>query len=358
MRFGVRGGGMKSFKIKNRSLGPGFPVYLIAEFSGNHHQNFEEAAKMLHAAKACGADAVKLQAYTPDKITLRSDKEFFKIQGETNWDGQMLYDLYSQACTPWEWFPKLKEIAQSLNIDLFATAFDPSAVDFLEELGVPVHKVASFEIVDIQLISKMAGTGKPLIISTGMATLNEIEEAVKTARNAGAREIALLKCTSAYPAEPEEMHLRTIPHLMEIFDVPIGLSDHTMGIAASVSAVSLGACIIEKHFTLSRKSPGPDSSFSLEPDEFKALVEAIRTTEKALGEIHYGASSLEVKNRIFRRSLFVVEDIKAGEKFTSENIRSIRPGMGLHTRHLNEIVGRTAASDLERGMPLSWDMVI
>ena len=258
---------------------------------------------------------------------------------------------------PWEWQPKLKKIADEIGIELFSTAFDPTAVDFLEEMGVPVHKVASFEIVDIPLIERMARTGKPLIISTGMATLGEIEEAVQAAQRAGATQIALLKCTSAYPAPPEEMNLRTIPHLAEAFGVPVGLSDHTLGIAVPVAAVALGACIVEKHFTLSRDVPGPDSAFSLEPHEFKAMVEAIRTAEKTLGEVRYEVGEQEAKSRVFRRSLFVVKDMKAGEVFTEENVRSIRPGYGLPPKFLKEVLGRRAARDIKRGTPLEWGLI-
>jgi len=258
---------------------------------------------------------------------------------------------------PWEWQPKLKTIAEEIGIDLFSTAYDSSAVDFLEEMGVPVHKVASFENVDIPLIEKMARTGRPLIISTGMATLGEIEEAVQAARNAGATQIALLKCTSAYPAPPEEMNLRTIPHLAKAFNLPVGLSDHTLGIAVPVAAVVLGVCIVEKHFTLSRDIPSLDSAFSLEPHEFKAMVEAIRIAEKAVGQVHYGVTEREAKSRVFRRSLFVVKGVKAGESFTPENVRSIRPAHGLHSRHLPEVLGRCATRHIERGTPLTWDMV-
>jgi N-acetylneuraminate synthase len=325
--------------------------------SANHNQDFDQAVRILHAAKEAGADAVKLQTYTPDTLTIPSDKEYFRIGGGTLWDGRTLYDLYSEAYMPWEWQPKLKEIADDIGIDLFSTAFDPTAVDFLEQMGVPVHKVASFEIVDIPLIEKMARTGKPLIISTGMATLGEIEEAVQAARRAGATQIALLKCTSAYPAPPEEMNLRTIPHLAEAFGVPVGLSDHTLGIAVPVAAVALGACIIEKHFTLSRDIPGPDSAFSLEPQEFKAMIEAIRVVEKALGTVHYGVSEHEAKSRAFRRSLFVVEDMKAGEVFTEESVRSIRPGHGLPTKLLKDVLGRHAACDITKGTPLRWEMI-
>jgi len=338
-------------------LGRGHPAYVIAEVSANHHQDFDQAVRIIRAAKEAGADAIKLQTYTADTITMQSDQEYFRVGGGTLWDGRTLYDLYGEAYTPWEWQPRLKQIANELGMDLFSSAFDTSAVDFLEEMGVPAHKVASFELVDIGLIEKMARTGKPLIMSTGMATLEEIEEAVKAARKAGAAQIALLKCTSAYPAPAEEMNLRTIPELARRFGVPVGLSDHTMGIAVPVAAVSLGACIIEKHLTLARADGGPDGAFSLEPQEFKAMVEAVRTAEKALGTVHFGVSEREASSRIFRRSLFVVRDMKAGEKFTGDNVRSIRPGNGLHTRHLPEVVGKTAAVNISRGTPLSWDLV-
>jgi N-acetylneuraminate synthase len=344
--------------VNGRVIGPGHPTYIVAELSANHNQSFEQSVALIRAAKEAGADAVKLQTYTPDTITINSDSPLFRHPADSLWKGKTLYELYQEAYMPWEWQPKLKEIADEIGIDLFSTAFDPTAVDFLEQMGVPVHKVASFEIVDIPLIEKMARTGKPLIISTGMATLGEIEEAVQAARRAGATQIALLKCTSAYPAPPEEMNLRTIPHLAEAFGVPVGLSDHTLGIAVPVAAVALGACIVEKHFTLSRDISGPDSAFSLEPHEFKAMVEAIRTVEKALGKVHYGITEQEAKSRVFRRSLFVVKDMKAGEMFTEENVRSIRPGYGLHPRHLNDVLGRRAARDIKRGTPLSWELIL
>jgi len=343
-------------KVGKRIIGTGHPVYVIAEVSANHHQDFDQAVKIIRAAKGAGADAVKLQTYTPDTITIACDRPEFRIEG-TIWNGRNLHELYGEAYTPWEWQPRLKEVANDLGLDLFSTPFDATAVDFLEGMKVPAHKLASFELVDIPLIQKMARTGKPLIMSTGMATIEEIEEAVQAARQAGAEQIALLKCTSAYPAVAEEMNLRTIPELARRFDAPVGLSDHTMGIAAPVAAVALGACIIEKHLTLSRSEPGPDSAFSLEPQEFKEMVEAVRTAEKALGEVHFGVSAKEASSRVFRRSLFVVQEIKQGEVFTLENIRSIRPGYGLHTRHLPEILGRRAACDIERGTPLHWDLV-
>jgi len=344
-------------EIGKRLVGPGEPAFCVAEVSANHNQDFEKAIRIIQAAKDAGADAVKLQTYTPDTITIASDREYFRVGGGTLWDGKTLYELYGEAYTPWEWQPKLKRAAEDLGMQCFSSAFDSSAVDFLESMHVPAHKVASFELVDLALIRKMAATGKPVIMSTGMATLEEIEEALATARQAGATQIALLKCTSAYPAPAEEMNLRTIPELSRRFGLPVGLSDHTMGITVPVAAVSLGACIIEKHLTLARADGGPDSAFSLEPHEFKAMVEAVRTTEKALGEIHFGVSERENRSRVFRRSLFVVRDVKKGEKFTAENVRSIRPGYGLHTRHLAEVVGKAAAQDIARGTPLSWDLV-
>jgi pseudaminic acid synthase len=344
-------------EIRNRQIGPGQPGYIVAELSANHNQDFNQALKIIHAAKEAGADAIKLQTYTPDTITLRSNREEFRIGGGTLWDGRNLHELYGEAYTPWEWQPKLKQVANDLAMDLFSSPFDATAVDFLEEMGVPAYKVASFELVDIPLIQKMASTGKPLIMSTGMATVEEIDEAVQAARVAGATQIALLKCTSAYPASPDDMNLRTIPELARKFDVPVGLSDHTMGIAVPVAAVALGACIIEKHLTLSRALPGPDSAFSLEPREFKAMVDAVRITERALGTVHFGATPLEVNSRVFRRSLFVVQDLKQGQPFSDHNVHSIRPGHGLHTRHLREVLGKHATRDIEKGTPLSWDLV-
>jgi pseudaminic acid synthase len=343
--------------IGKRTIGPGRPVYVIAEVSANHHQNFEEAVKIIHAVKDADADAVKLQTYTADTITIDSDRPEFRVGGGTIWDGRNLHDLYREAYTPWDWQPKLKVAANDLGLDLFSTPFDGTAVDFLEAMDVPAHKLASFELVDLPLIRKMAQTAKPLIMSTGMASLEEIEEAVQTARQAGAKQIALLKCTSAYPAPPEEMNLRSIPELSRRFGVPAGLSDHTMAISVPVAAVALGACIIEKHITLSRSTPGPDSAFSLEPHEFKAMVHAVRDAEKALGAVHFGLGEKEAGMRAFRRSLFVVQDMKQGEPFTAENVRSIRPGHGLHTRHLEEVLGRRAARNIERGTPLSWDLL-
>lgn len=342
------------FRIREREIGPNGPVYIVAELSGNHGQDFDQAVRMVHAANVAGADAIKLQTYTPDTMTLNSGRESFRVSGGTLWDGRTLYDLYSEAYTPWDWQPKLKTLSNSLGMELFSTAFDASSVEFLEEMEVPVHKIASFELVDIPLIRQVARTGKPLILSTGMATLAEIEEAVSAAREEGATQIALLKCTSAYPALPEEMNLQTIPHLSQAFGVPVGLSDHTLGIVVPVAAVALGACIVEKHFTLARAEGGPDSAFSLEPDEFREMVDAIRTAEKALGSVKYGLTERQTKSRVFRRSLFSVRDVRAGEVLTDMNVRCIRPAYGLHPRHMAEVLGKTAACDIERGTPLSW----
>lgn len=346
-----------SIEINGRRIGLGFPVYIVAEMSANHNQDFEQAVRIIKAAKECGADAIKLQTYTPDTLTIPCDKEHFRIGKGTIWEGRTLYDLYGEAYTPWDWQPELKKTAEELGLDYFSTPFDQSAVEFLEKMVVPVYKIASFELVDIQLIRSVARTGKPLIMSTGMASLAEIEEAVSTAREAGAAQIGLLKCSSAYPAPPEEMNLRTIPHMAEAFRVVAGLSDHTLGISVPVAAVALGACIVEKHFTLSRSLAGPDSAFSLEPVEFREMVASIRTAERALGEVRYEASSRELASRVFRRSLFAVKDLTPGELLTRENVRSIRPGYGLAPRYLPDILGRRAAKAIERGTPLIWDLI-
>jgi pseudaminic acid synthase len=348
---------MTNFEIDGCQVGIGARTYIIAELSANHGQDFAQAAKLIEAARAAGVDAVKLQTYTADTITLDSDKEYFRIKHGTIWDDRTLYDLYEEAYTPWEWQPRLKTMAEEMGMQLFSSPFDFTAVDFLEEMDVPAYKVASFELTDIPLIQKIARTGKPIIMSTGMAGLAEVAEAVETARAEGNEQIALLKCTSAYPARPEDMNLRTIPNLAETFQVPVGLSDHTLLTAVPVTAVALGACIIEKHLTLSRDIPGPDAAFSLEPAEFKAMVDAVRVAEKALGSIRYQATNGEQSSRAFRRSLFVVAEVRAGERFTPENVRSIRPGYGLHTRFYPQVLGAHARCDIARGTPLSWDMV-
>ena len=347
----------REITIEGRRIGAGHPTYIIAELSANHQNDFNTAAALVRAAKAAGADAVKVQTYTADTITIACGSEHFQIGRGTIWEGRNLHDLYSEASMPWDWQPKLKELADELGIHFFSSPFDDSAVEFLQTMGVGAYKIASFELVDLPLIRKVAATGKPIIISTGMATADEIHEAITAARGAGANQIALLKCTSAYPASPEEMNLRTIPDMAERFQLPVGLSDHTMGIATPVAAVALGACVVEKHFTLSRSVPGPDSAFSLEPDEFKAMADAIRVAERSLGTANYSVSESEEKSRVFRRSLFVVRDMEKGEPFTADNIRSIRPGYGLHTRHYEEVLGKFAACGIQRGTPLNWELV-
>jgi len=343
--------------IDGREIGPGRPVYVIAEMSANHNQDFDQAVALVREAKRAGADAIKLQTYTPDTMTINSRTAPFQIGKGTIWEGKNLYALYGEAYTPWEWQPKLKQIAEELGMDCFSTPFDRTSVDFLEAMHVPAHKIASFEIVDLPLIRRVAQTKKPVIMSTGMASLDEIEEAVRVFREAGGAQLALLKCTSAYPSLPSDMHLRTIQHLADTFGVPVGLSDHTLGIAIPVAAVALGACIVEKHFTLSRATPGPDAAFSLEPHEFKAMVEAVRAAEQAVGKVNYEVSEKERASRVFRRSLFVVEDVRPGEPLTESNVRCIRPGHGLHPRHLSAVLGRKAARAISRGTPLAWDLV-
>jgi len=344
-------------RIGSRRIATGEPVLIVAELSANHHQSLETAIEMIEAAHKAGADAVKVQTYTPDTMTIDCAAEHFRIGKGTPWEGRTLYDLYAEAYTPWKWQPELKRAANDRGLIFFSTPFDITAVDFLEDMGVPVYKVGSFELIDLPLIEKIAATGKPMILSTGMASREEIGQAVAAARGAGPLEIALLRCTSAYPARPEEADLRTIPDLCTEFGVVPGLSDHTLGIAVPVVAVALGACIVEKHFTLSRSEPGPDSSFSLEPEEFSDMVEAIRTTEKALGTIRYGSREGEVPSLVFRRSLFVVEDVERGESFTPQNVRSIRPGHGLPPADIVRVLCSRAASDIKRGTPLTWDLV-
>lgn len=342
--------------IGGRRIGPGEPVYVIAEMSGNHNQDLNQAIRIIEAAKEAGADAVKIQTYTPDTLTIDCRNEHFTIRG-TIWDGRTLYDLYGEAFTPWDWQPQLKTVADRLGLGFFSSPFDATAVEFLQRMDVPAFKIASFENVDVPLLRTVTRTGRPIIMSTGMATLAEIDEAVRTVAAAGGSQLALLKCTSAYPTPPDDMNLRTIPHLAEAFGVPVGLSDHTLGPVVPSAAVALGACAIEKHLTLSRDNPGPDSAFSLEPREFKAMVDAVRIVERAVGSVSYGLTSAETASRAFRRSLFVVRDMRRGEPFTADNVRSIRPGAGLHTRHLEEVLGRCATRDIPRGTPLTWSLV-
>lgn len=345
-------------KIGARSIGPGHPVYIVAELSANHRQNYEEAVHLIHAAKEAGADAVKLQTYTPDTMTIDCDGELFRHGKGSLWEGRSLYELYNIAYMPWEWQPKLKALADDLEIDLFSSAYDRTSVEFLADvLDVPAIKISSFEIIDLPLIRIAAATGKPLIISTGMSTMPEIEEAVSIARESGCRELILLKCTSAYPSPAEEMHLRTIPDLSRAFNLPCGLSDHSRDPAVPVSGAVLGACLIEKHFTISRNNGSADSGFSMEPMEFKEMVRDIRRVEKIVGKVRYRVSASEKDNMKFRRSLYIVRDITIGETITQDHIRSIRPGGGLHPRHLDSVIGMKAKMNIRKGTPLSWDSI-
>lgn len=343
-------------EISGREIGPGRPPYLIAEMSANHGHDFDRAVRLIQAMKDAGADAVKVQTYTADTLTIDCDSPHFRVGDGSLWAGRTLYDLYQEAHTPWEWQARLRDVARDVGLDFFSTPFDDSAVEFLEQLEVPAYKIASFELVDLALIRRVAATGKPLIMSTGMASRDEVTEAVQAARSGGAAGIALLKCTSAYPAPAEEMNLRAIPAMADAYRLPVGLSDHTLELAVPVAAVTLGACIIEKHFTLSRSEPGPDSAFSLEPAEFRAMADAVRVAALALGSAEFGVGEEEEKSRIFRRSLFVVRDVARGEAFTAENVRSIRPGYGLAPKHLDQVLGRRATRDIARGTPLDWSL--
>ncbi len=346
-----------NFKIGNFEIGKDNRVFIIAELSANHNQNYDIAVQSIKTIKDCGADAVKLQTYTPDTITINSDKDYFKIRQGTIWDGTTLYQLYQKAYTPWEWQPKLKKLADELGLICFSSPFDKTAVDFLEQMNVPAYKIASFEIVDIPLIEYVASKAKPVIISTGIAAEDEIQDAVDVCRNVGNNQIALLKCTSEYPAPIEDANLSTIPLLAEKFNVIVGLSDHTEGTIVPVASTAIGAKIIEKHFILDKRLGGPDAAFSLEPQEFKKMIDEVRQVEKALGCFNFELNEKVKKSRSFARSLFVVKDIKAGETLSEENIRSIRPSNGLHPKYLKEILGRKAKRNIERGTPLSWDLI-
>lgn len=348
---------MLAFSLGNKRVGKEYPTFIVAELSANHLQNFNLAVKTIKAMKKAGADAVKIQTYTPDTITINCANEYFRIKQGTLWDGKTLYQLYKEAYTPWEWHPKLKEVAEDLGLIFFSTPFDKSAVDFLEDLNVPAYKVASFEITDIPLMEYIASKGKPVIISTGIATLSDIEEAVSAIRSKGNNKIILLKCVSAYPTPFEDINLKTIPDMREKFKTIVGLSDHTLGISVPIASVALGAKIIEKHFVLDRKLRSPDAPFSLEPEEFKAMVKSIREVEKALGEVSYELTEKMKKSREFSRSLFVIKDMNAGEIFTEENVRSIRPGYGLPPKHLRDILGKKAKENIKRGTPLNWNLV-
>lgn len=333
------------------------PTFIIAEMSANHLMDFDRAVAIMQAAKDAGADAVKLQTYTPDTITLDCAAPYFQITQGTIWDGTTLHKLYQTAYTPWEWQPELMKIAGEMGLELFSSPFDFSSVDFLEKMDVPAYKVASFEINDIPLIKKIAGTGKPVMISTGIAYLEDIERALKACREAGNENVILLKCTSAYPAPYEDINLRTIPSMKEVFGCLAGLSDHTMGNAVAVAGVAMGAKVVEKHLTLRREDGGADAAFSMEPEEFKEMVDNIRLIEKAMGRVTYDLTDKQKKSREHSRSLFVAKDMKAGDVFTPENLRSVRPAFGLHTQYYEELLGKRITQDTELGTPMSWDLV-
>ncbi len=345
-----------TIRIGRRLVGPDHPPMLIAELSGNHNGRLERALALIDAAKAAGADAVKLQTYTADTMTLDCDGPGFRIVGGL-WDGRTLYDLYKEAATPWEWHGALFQRARESGLEVFSSPFDSTAIDFLESLGAPAYKIASFENVDLALIRRAAATGKPLIVSSGLASEAELGEAVAAARSAGCRELLLLKCTSSYPASPAESHLATIPDMARRFGCLVGVSDHTPGIGAAVAAVALGAVAIEKHLTLARGDGGVDAAFSLEPEELQRLVAESRRAWEARGSVQYGPSEGEKSSLVFRRSLYVVRDMKAGERFTGENVRAVRPGYGLAPKHLDEVLGKPIRRAAERGTPLTWDLV-
>lgn len=349
---------MRELTIAGRKVGRGHPPFIVAEMSGNHNHSFERAREIVEAAAAAGAHALKLQTYTADTMTIESEEGPFFIDDPSSlWKGQSLYALYQQAYTPWEWHKPLFDRARELGMIAFSTPFDRTAVDFLESLDVPCYKVASFENTDLPLLRRIARTGKPVIMSTGMATVAELDESVRELRANGCRDLVLLKCTSSYPASPQSSNIATIPHLATLFDVQVGLSDHTMGVGVAVASVALGATVIEKHFTLRRADGGVDSVFSLEPHELRSLVEETEKAWLALGEVAYGPSAEEKSSLRFRRSLFVVKDIREGEQFTEENVRCIRPGIGLEPRHLERVLGQRSARDIKRGTPLSWELL-
>lgn len=345
-----------SLNINGRMVGDGSPAYIIAEMSANHAGSMERALELIHAAKEAGADCVKIQTYTPDTMTIDCSNKYFQIEKGT-WEGENLYSLYQKAYTPWEWQARLRDEAAKVGIDFLSTPFDKTSVDFLEELGVSFYKVASFELVDIPLLEYIASRNKPVIMSTAMGTLEEINEAVDAIYGTGNRQLALMKCSSAYPAKSEEMNLGTIRDLKARFDIPVGLSDHSMGSFSAATAVALGANIIEKHFCISRAIKNPDSGFSMEPDEFRDMVNQVREVERAIGTVTYGVSAQEESNACFRRSLFAVKDIAAGDALTPENVRSIRPAYGLKPKYYKEVLGRTAKRDLKRGTPLTFDAI-
>lgn len=347
----------KEIKLGRHIISADSPAYVIAEMSGNHNMDFNRAVKIIEAAKEAGADAIKIQTYTADTITLNCDNPYFQITQGTLWDGRTLHKLYEEAYTPWEWQPELKKVADELGLDFFSSPFDPTSVDFLEKMDVPAYKIASFEITDIPLIRKVAELGKPVIISTGIAKLADIELAMETCKKAGNENVILLKCCSAYPTPYETINLRTMVSMSETFDCITGLSDHTMGSTVAGASVALGGKVVEKHMTLARADGGVDSAFSMEPAEFKKMVEDIRIIEKALGKVTYELSDKQAAEREHSRSLFIAKDMKAGDIFTPENVRSVRPGFGLHTMYYEDILGKKISKDAVLGTPLSWNMI-
>jgi pseudaminic acid synthase len=349
---------MKEIKIQSRMIGPNHPPFIIAEMSGNHNHSLERALEIVEAAAKAGAHALKIQTYTADTMTLNLAKKDFMIDDKDSlWSGNNLYQLYQQAYTPWEWHQPIFDRCLELGLIPFSTPFDESAVDFLEDLNIPLYKIASFENNHIPLIKKVASTGKPMIISTGMATLAELDETVRTARNAGCKDIILLKCTSTYPATPENTNISTIPHMRELFNCQVGLSDHTMGIGVSIASVTLEATVIEKHFTLSRADGGVDSAFSMEPDEMHSLVVETERAWQAIGNVTYGATGQERNSMQFRRSIYITKDLKAGDIFTKDNLRVIRPGYGLAPKYYEQLLGKKATIDIKAGTPTDWTIL-
>jgi pseudaminic acid synthase len=345
-------------KLGSKNIGINERPYVIAEMSGNHNQSLDRALEIVDAAAGSGVDALKIQTYTPDTMTLNiSEGEFFIEDKKSLWKGKSLYELYAEAMTPWEWHAPIMERCKKLNIDFFSSPFDATAVDFLEKLGVSFYKIASFELNDIPLIKKVAQTGKPMIMSTGMATVSEIYDAVETARKNGCKDIVLLKCTSSYPADPKEANLMTIKSLRDTFGVEVGLSDHTMGIAVPIASVAMGATVIEKHFTIKRADGGVDSAFSMEPQEFKDMIREVNRAKDALGNIHFGLTESELRSRVFRRSVYISEDVKKGETFNEKNLRVIRPGLGLEPKFFETVLGHKSKEDYKKGTPLSWDKI-
>lgn len=349
---------IQDIQIAHRRIGSGHAPFVIAEMSGNHNQSLERALEIVDAAAKAGAHALKIQTYTADTMTLDLKRdEFFIADPNSLWEGNSLYDLYKQAYTPWEWHKPIFERAQQQGMIAFSSPFDFTGVDFLESLDVPCYKIASFENIDLPLIRRVAATGKPLIISTGMASVAEIDEAVQAARGAGCKDLILLKCTSSYPATPENTNLATIPHLRGLFGCQIGLSDHTMGVGAAVASVALGATVVEKHFTLRRADGGVDSAFSLEPEELTQLVVETERARLAMGQVHYGLTISEEKSKVFRRSLYITQDLKAGDELTPANLRAIRPGLGLPPKYYERLLGKRVARDVVRGTPASWELL-